>query len=107
MTKLFVVLAENGEYSDRIVWVAGVFPTESDARSEVEKHLAQRREYDQWNVKYQNTLQTFEEFRCNRYGTPHYTKNDHSKAAELAGPKPEYEGAERCEVIETELGKWI
>ena len=82
MKTVFVVLGEQGEYSDRSVWCSGVFETREAAEATIRERLAIRREYNNWHEIH---------YRTKRPPTPE---------------KPEYEPADRVELIEMPLNSW-
>lgn len=101
MDSVYVVLGQSGEYSDRCVWVAGIYGTEEQARAEVEAKLAQRRVWEQWNRSFIRNMQKIrgEAWRM-------LTDAETAEASRLAGPKPEEESAEYCEVVKVPFGEW-
>lgn len=108
MIEVFVVIGEHGEYSDRCVFVSGVFATESEARSAAEKALAARRAYDQWQETLARELRNVPYDWIQPYGVnpAGYSDETLKKASEKLPPRPPYESAERCEVIKATVGVW-
>lgn len=51
-TEVYVVLAEYGEYSERMVWVAGVFDCLEAAQMAVTVAARNRAAHDVWNRRY-------------------------------------------------------
>lgn len=100
MKSLYAVVCENGEYSDRFVWVGGIYENEADARTAMELALVRRREWDNWHNVFLNEL-----YRANpKRGI--YTKAQIAGAEANCPPKPPYEGTERAEIVSLEIGVW-
>jgi hypothetical protein len=98
---LFVVLAEEGEYSDRAVWVGGVYRTRAEAEAAIVERTAMRREYDNWHTAYLKRL-----WRDPRPLGYRHTDEEREAAKLGLGPEPPYEGAERAELVEVKVGEW-
>lgn len=121
MNKLYVVLGEAGEYSDRNVWVSGVFDTQVAAQDLVEELALKHRlseEWDKVNRKHFNALKDLMHVKAAApmyehqrvvYNNAYFAAMDElrDEAKRLAGPKPEYVREERCEVVEVDLNKWM
>lgn len=60
--------------------------------------MERRRVYDQWHGRYLSI------FRAMPY--PFHTEDPVQEAEQLAGPKPEYEPAERVSLHECDQGQW-
>lgn len=106
---VYVVLSETGEYSDRIVWVSGVYRTEAEAQEAITARLATRRAHDEWNVAHQRELQRLG-YDWTMKGTDILTGYSDKRRAEAASklpPEPPYESAERCEIIRATIGEWV
>ena len=103
MEKVFVVLGENGEYSDRSVWVAGVFATEAEAQQQIDARLVMRREWEAWHEAYLRELRGVQ--GAGKFGC--YTDEQQAAAKARVPGEPSYERAERCEIEEAPLGAWI
>lgn len=99
---VFVVLAECGEYSDRNVWVAGIFATEVEAQQEVDARLAVSRVYTAWHDAFVREL-----LRLSPGIVRAYTDEERAFARSRLPPEPPYERAERCEIVEAPIGEWI
>jgi hypothetical protein len=97
---VFVVLGQYGEYSDREVFVGGVFTTKEEAQTAVCEAATRRGVYDSW---YRSFLRELDKIRCPRFTI---TDLEQQTARELAGPEPEYESAEHATIIEVETGTW-
>jgi hypothetical protein len=80
--KVYVVMADQGDYSDGFNWVSGVFTDKTRAQEAVIAAVARRRVYLQW----------------------YKTWIDRTKR--IVGPKPEYEGGESFEIFEFDTDKW-
>jgi hypothetical protein len=112
MTTVFVVLGEQGEYSDRSVWVSGVYATRGDAESAMVAAMARRREYDLWSQargRHWQQLNGRGLFGWKFPLTPEDAAEHQSisdEADRRAGPKPAYEPAERVELFELPMGQW-
>jgi len=110
--RVWVVLGETGEYSDREVWLCGVFRSDDEAKKEVVARTAVRRAYDAWQNLYYSEMRRAERlFRSERGGGYLWQDEAAYKAAEAAarqraGPKPAYEPAERCSLIVCPIGQW-
>jgi hypothetical protein len=98
--KVFVVLGETGEYSDRNVQVCGVFATEQEARSMMLKRMEVRRLHNLWHER------MIQELRRLQPGLGQYTTENQQEAERRAGPEPEYEYSERVSLHAGELGEW-
>lgn len=67
----------------------------------MDSQLAKRRILDQWNTAYYR--------ECCKFYEGNYrplTDEEERIAQERAGPRPEYEAAERCEVVKAVLWAW-
>lgn len=114
MTTVWVVLGELGEYSDRSIFVSGVYATKKEARDAVTVASERRRIFDNWNEtlrQHQNRLRKLDRRLDRGYlWTPEQSKiwdQLNVEAHRLAGPEPEYERGERFEIVPVELGYWI
>lgn len=109
---LFVVLGEHGEYSDRVVWVSGVYLDREVAEEIVDERMAIRREWDMWSrAKLAANREITREGGSLWHGEPGYDewrRKAEEWIIEYEGkrPEPEYERAERCEIIEVESDVW-
>ena len=104
MRTVFVVLGESGEYSDRMVWVSGVFETRKEAEGAAVKQLAASRVYAQWWDAVCNIRRRM----CGGWISPEtLTKEIEHESERLAGPTPEYEPADRVTIFEVPIGTWI
>jgi hypothetical protein len=101
--KLYVVLGEHGEYSDRSVWVSGVFASREEAEAKMLERLAVNREFEMWQARYIKALQQIK--GRGWWGIPS-TDEEKAAAQAAAGPKPEYEPTERAEIEEVVVGEW-
>lgn len=100
MSELFVVLGERGEYSNRLVWVSGVFTTEEAAQKAILAAMDKRRVYEAWREQMKRALP-----RKNLV-VP-YTKEEQKEASEKIGPQPaDYEYAERVSIVKVTLNTW-
>lgn len=109
MRTVFVVMGEHGEYSDRNVWVSGVFETREAAEAAIIAGMAARRTYDQWCEAKRRAWpkMPFDYFRFPLSNEQKVERDAiEQKAEAAAGPKPPYEPAEYCELFEVPLGVW-
>ncbi len=101
---VYVVLGERGEYSERDVFVSGVYTSRQDAEDAVMAGSTRNRIYMAWADK------SFEHLRRMpidpNFGFS-WTDAQRDEAEKLAGPKPEYERGEEFEIVECELGQWL
>lgn len=110
--KIYVVLGESGEYSGRSVWVAGAYSTREAAEGAMTTRMAKRRAFEIWSdaaLAHQRRLDKRGPFGWRFPISPEDNKEFDAMRAEaerLAGPKPEYEGAERVELFEMTLDEW-
>jgi len=114
---VWVVLAEEGEYSYRDVWVAGVYLNEEAAVTKLFERLRVRRVWDQWDHSLRMEVERAREKRCESLvrqspdgkipGRSIMTlEEDRAEAKKIAGPEPEREPAERLAVIEVPVATW-
>jgi hypothetical protein len=104
---IWVVLGEDGEYSDRDVFVSGVFAERGQAEAAMLERMAVKREHDNWDRRYH-------ELRCaKRRALPppaRWAPLSEAEEAEVLSQlpaKPEYERAERCALYEVPVSQWI
>jgi hypothetical protein len=117
MTNLvYVVLGEQGEYSDRSVWVSGVFTSEETAKEFMKERMAISRKWQNWNSKYRSLLfnlqNKFEKDTGNYSwkidGMTHKLQSQAREEIEkLWGPEPEVEAAEGCSLFAVPLNEWV
>ena len=100
--KLFVVLGESGDYSDRNVWVSGVYSSATEAQGAIDAAAKRRGEWDNWHIAYLRELR--KENAAGRYGS--FTDEQQAKAKAAVYAAPPYERTERAEIEETEIGVW-
>lgn len=109
MDSVFIVLGECGEYSARSVWVSGVYLRREDAEGAIVTRMAKRREYEQWNERFRKSWPNlpFNYFKFPLQGAQAIEHAELTKrASDAAGPKPEYEPAERVELFSLPIGQW-
>lgn len=102
---VFIVLAERGEYSERQVWVAGVFRTREEAWQTVAERRARRRASEDWSERYLDAL----EAQAGGGGGVWRLRGEayqeaQRRAAEQAGPAPPEEVMERAEIVPMVIG---
>lgn len=101
--KLFVVLGESGEYSDRNVWVSGVYATEDEAKAAIDAAMTRRREWENCHEAYLRALYSQKgpgDFSA-------FTDEQQARARAAVPAEPPYEGAEQAQYFEVTLGEWI
>lgn len=99
MSCVYVVLGEAGDYSDREVWVSGVFTDEGAAMAHMFVRMAVRREWDEWNRRKFDGY-----FRLG--GATDLAPEVMAEAVRRAGPEPMAESAERCSLVVVPLDVW-
>lgn len=120
--QVYVVLGESGEYSDRSVWVSGVFDNETLAKSWIEKRSGVRRVYEQWwknvstlndQIRQQKPYYKFITVWSETAGIIYKTIFDEKAYTEaeeivdkLSGPAPENELGERFELVKIMMNTW-
>lgn len=126
----WVVLGESGEYSNREVWVSGVYRSEAEARAKIEERMTVRRQYEEWDWKrtdHFNVLQKAANKAMQEQLTRHTIEGNaqavrdrpwamewqrtgyaaaQKAAGEAAGPEPEYEEAEQCSLFACPIDTW-
>lgn len=103
MSEVHVVIAEFGEYSDRVVWVAGVYSNVKEAESAITRATECNRVHEAW---YDTYCQELRRVRNNEwFGIP--TDAEEAEAKRRAGPEPPHESAERCELVTCQIDQWI
>lgn len=106
---VYIVLGENGEYSDRDIWISGVFLTEAEAQAAVNDRLAARRIYEHWGEAKSRELKKLGYDWASPGSTMlcGYSEARNAEASAKLPPEPPYERAERCEIIPAKIGEWI
>lgn len=118
--ELWAVLGECGEYSDRQVWVSGVFDSEDLAKNAIKNHVEIRNTYEQYMINFNSLSSKYKELNrlvkeqiwSEKYGVTFRTREvlDYNKLKEYIqlkiGLQPEFEPAERFELIKLNLNKW-
>jgi len=123
--KVFVVLGERGEYSDRDVWVSGVFTTEEDARQAIERRSVVHRVHKNWQDRYYRKLEELckaDKISPLQDSIPYFFagasaevvrkanerwQENQRLTAEQVGPEPEAECAERFSLVPVGIGEWF
>jgi hypothetical protein len=107
MTAVYIVLSESGEYSDRMVWIGGVYDTLAAAQSAVAAAAHRRAVYDEWQQRYSAELGRAQitAARSNLW-----TVTLDSRAAEVRAsrmePQPPYEAGQRFSIYPANVGEW-
>lgn len=110
---LYVVLGEEGEYSERMVWVSGVFLTEEEAQAKILERSAVHRSWREWQSRYYKSIAPLNDAWIDqnpgkwlgREGAETMRRHE-SQAREMAGPEPEREDGERFSMEKVKLGEW-
>lgn len=97
--KLFVVLGEFGEYSNREVFVSGVYETKKEAEAAVLSAGERNRDQGNWTKEMVHLMKVHAVWS----GVPFFEAKE--KVSKLMRPEPN-ESIERCEIFEVEVGKW-
>jgi hypothetical protein len=109
MKNVYVVLGEQGEYSDRSVWVSGVFASKEEAQQSIVERMAKRRDYLNWTSEF-NRRRSPRPFGYFKFplSPAQQVEWDGIEEAALLGmrPKPEYEPAEHTSLFEVPFGAW-
>lgn len=115
---VWVVLGENGEYSDRSVFVSGVFATEPEAQNAVVIRSAVARAWSEWKDRFDSKRAEIFKDDPYRFDLKHiaagktWDQVEEQEAdimrvlSEIIGPEPEYERGESFWIVEAEIGKW-
>lgn len=107
MPKVYVVMVEHGENSDRSVWVAAVYSTESEARTAMQAAEERRGVWNNWKQNRDRLRDAMMKERVWGWMAPFEMNDEFS--AELRSklpPEPEYERGERFQIVEVEQGCW-
>ena len=117
---VYVVLGEAGEYSERDVWICGVYLTEEEAILKLFERLRVRRVWEQWDQSWRTEA---ERIKTKKYeksveeapsgeSVPSWSSlilvssEEIAEAKRIVGPQPEKEEAERLAVVEVPLATW-
>lgn len=120
MTYVYIVLGQRGEYSDREVWVAGVYATEAEAQAAVVERMEVRMVYGEWsrrrNEAESKLLDEFEKAYPGvdyvrtvlgpRLLYPELWVPYAERLEQQVGPQPEEEPAEYVALIFCPVGHW-
>jgi hypothetical protein len=102
MTQLFVVLGERDEYSDRDVWISGVFDTREKAEDAVVRRTSVHNIHENWVKQFWSEVKSDPD-RKHWY----YEKSGTESAVYMKDcGEPENEAAERFCIHEVVLGVW-
>lgn len=99
MTHVYIVLGQCGEYSDRDVWVCGVYVTEAEAQAAIVERMAVSRVYSAWLERRADARKSL--LRENLPGLDYEERLERA-----AGPSPEVEEAEYCALVSCPVGQW-
>lgn len=102
---VWVVLGEFGEYSNRAVFVSGVFKSKEEAEKAVIERSAIHRVHEQWQQRYLNARSQVHH-RFTLLAQDMDIEAIDACAKEQAGPEPEHESAERMTIIPVCVGQW-
>ena len=107
LKKVWVVLGENGEYSDRCVYVSGVYSTKEAAKAALLKGLEAYRDRENWHRENEAIAKGRPRLRDYNYPLGVLDILNIAEAKTLnPRPEPPYEGAERASIDEVELDVW-
>lgn len=98
-------MGESGEYSDRNVWVSGVYATEAEAMVAVKEAERRRGTWEQYHEYYLKELARYKPAGfLGSWNTDQQAVA--KKAIDGLFPEPPFERAERCFLEIVELGVW-
>ncbi len=102
---VYVVISECGEYSDRDIWISGIFTSKDVAEKFITARLTVRNLWEIWLKRYIEVRKRLDLLKTR--DVQRNFENEHQEALVLTGGEPEKENAERMTYKEIEIDEWI